>query len=71
MIKHKSSFSAYILSCTDRRTDRLKKATQLKITRMKTSISSEALSQFRAEKIAFLPNLADGRKYGRTLVIIE
>ncbi len=39
-------------------------------TRMKTSISNEALTQFRAEKIAFPPK-TDIRTDGRTLVIIE
>ncbi len=39
-------------------------------TRMKKSISNEALTQFGAEKIAFPPN-PDIRTDGRTLVIIE
>ncbi len=41
---------------------------------MKTSISSEALTQFGAEKIAFPPKpdiRTDIRTVGRTLVIIE
>ena len=37
---------------------------------MKTSISSEALTQSGAEKIAFSPK-PDGHTDGRTLVVIE
>ncbi len=44
------------------------------LTRMKTSISSEALTQFGAEKFAFPTKPGghtDGRTDKRTLVIIE